>query len=216
MKKTVFSLALALALCLSLAVPAFAVSPPYSDEDDWSDVSTPDPGDGNGAPNFTDTVSGKWFYDAVQWAVKERITSGTTATTFSPEQDCTAAHVITFLWRASGSPESSAANTYDGIDSKSWFSDAAVWAYGKGIDSFNPDMPCTRSMAVYYMWLAAGSPEAQTASFSDVAADAPYAQAVGWAVEKGVTTGTSSDTFSPDTVCTRGHIVTFLYRAFAK
>ena len=100
-----------------------------------------------------------------------------------------------------------------------YYYDAAQWAYKKGIatgSTFDGDKPCTRAMAVTYMWKAAGSPSAEAASFTDVSADADYAQAVAWAVEKGVTAGTSDTTFSPDSVCTRGQIVTFLHRALAK
>lgn len=170
-------------------------------------------------PGFTDVKNGDWFYEAVQWAVEEEITNGTTATTFSPNQNCTVAHILTFLWRASGSPEPTKDNPFTDVKDGDWFADAAVWASEKGMvtgDTFNPNAPCTRSMAVTYMWQAAGSPEAEAASFTDVPASADYAKAVAWAVENGVTDGTSPTTFSPDTVCTRGHIVTFLYRGFGE
>lgn len=170
-------------------------------------------------PSFTDVKSGDWYYDSVQWAVEQEITNGTTPTTFSPKQDCTVAHILTFLWRASGSPKPAGENPFGDVKPGDWFADAAAWAKENGMvsgDTFGPNAPCTRSMAVTYLWKAAGSPEAKAASFTDVPASADYAKAVNWAVEQGVTDGTSAATFSPDTVCTRGHIVTFLYRAFAE
>ena len=99
-----------------------------------------------------------------------------------------------------------------------YYADAATWAYEKGLvssNTFGGDIPCTRSMAVTYMWKAAGSPSAKSANFTDVSDEAEYASAVAWAVEKGVTSGTSATTFSPGNVCTRGQIVTFLYRHMA-
>ena len=133
----------------------------------------------------------------------EKITNGKTATTFGPGDTCTVSHILTFLYRAekgAGSGNERAAVT--------------AWANGLGIDTSNLSASCTRAMAVTYMWIAAGSPApSKTASFTDVDADAEYAQAVAWAVEKGVTTGTSADAFSPDKTCTRGQIVTFLFRA---
>lgn len=192
--KKLLSLALALAMCLGLTIPAFAAGT---------------------VGNFTDVKTGDWFAEPVKWAVGKNITAGTSKTTFSPNQNCTVAQILTFLWRANGSPKPTESNPFSDVKSSDWYADAAVWAYEKGMVSgtaFVENAPCTRSMAVTYMWKAAGSPSAKAASFTDVSAGSEYASAVAWAVEQGVTAGTSATTFSPDSVCTRGQIVTFLYR----
>lgn len=156
------------------------------------------------ASSFTDVAADSPYAEAVQWAVGQKITSGKTAVTFGPGDTCTVSHILTFLWRASGRPG-------DKGDERAA---VAAWAQGLGIDTGNLSTPCTRSMAVLYMWKAAGSPApAKTASFADVPSGADYASAVSWAVEKGITNGTGGDTFSPGGTCTRGQIVTFLYRA---
>lgn len=155
------------------------------------------------AGQFTDVPDTSPFAAPISWAVEKQITNGVTPTTFGPGNTCTTSHILTFLWRANGRPG-------DAGDEK-----AAVtaWANGLDIDASDLNAPCTRANAVTYMWKAAGSPApAQTSSFADVAADAPYASAVSWAVEQGVTRGTSDTAFSPYTTCTRGQIVTFLCR----
>ena len=168
---------------------------------------------------FDDVATDAYYAKPVSWAVEQGITSGTSKTTFSPNANCTAAQILTFLWRANGSPKPAGSVPFSDVKSGDYYADAAAWAYEKGIISggtFGGNTPCTRSMAVTYMWKAAGSPSAGTASFTDVPSGADYAQAVAWAVEKGVTSGTSSTTFSPDSICTRGQIVTFLCRGLAK
>ncbi|MCI9027157.1 MAG: S-layer homology domain-containing protein [Lawsonibacter sp.] len=168
---------------------------------------------------FTDVKKTDWFADPVLWAVEKKITAGTSDTTFSPNADCTTAQILSFLWRANGSPKPTMVNPFSDVKSGDWYADAAAWAYEKGLVSgtaFGGDTLCTRSMAVTYMWKAAGSPSARAASFTDVSAGAEYADAVAWAVEQGVTAGTSATTFSPDSVCTRGQIVSFLYRGLAE
>lgn len=170
------------------------------------------------AAGFTDVRTTDYFADAVQWAVKTDITKGTSAATFSPNQNCSTAQILTFLWRAYGSPEPAGSNPFSDVKDSDYYAKAAAWAYEKGMVSsgiFGGDTPCTRSMAVTYMWKAAGSPFAKAVSFSDVSDSADYANAVAWAVDKGVTSGTSKTTFSPDNICTRGQIVTFLYRNMA-
>lgn len=171
---------------------------------------------------FNDVLETDYFAASVLWAVENSVTSGTTATTFSPDDTCTTAQILTFLWRAKGSPEpTSKTNTFTDIKESDYFYKAALWAKENNIISkdstaFNGNTPCTRSAAVLYIWRAAGFPAAEkTSSFTDVAATTIYAPAVDWAVEAGVTSGTSATTFSPDTTCTRAQIVTFLYRAFA-
>ena len=166
---------------------------------------------------FTDVKKTDWFAEPVLWAVEKNITAGTSDTTFSPNADCTTAQILSFLWRANGSPKPTMVNPFSDVKSGDWY--AAAWAYEKGLVSgtaFGGDTLCTRSMAVTYMWKAAGSPSARAASFTDVSAGAEYADAVAWAVEQGVTAGTSDTTFSPDSVCTRGQIVSFLYRGLEK
>lgn len=165
---------------------------------------------------FTDVVADAYFADAVNWAVSEGITTGTTATTFSPDSTCTTAQILTFLWRANGSPAPEVSNA--AVPAGQYYSDAVNWAYENVLVSgtvFDAAAPCTRSATVTYLWKLAGSPAADSAAFTDVATEAEYAQAVAWAVAEGITTGSTATTFSPDNTCTRGQIVTFLYRAFA-
>ena len=169
--------------------------------------------------NFTDVKKTDWFADPVLWAVEKNITAGTSDTTFSPNADCTTAQILSFLWRANGSPKPTTVNPFSDVKSGDYFADAAAWAYEKGIvsgETFGGNTLCTRSMAVTYMWKATGSPNAGRSDFTDVPASADYASAVAWAVEQGVTAGTSNTTFSPDSVCTRGQIVSFLYRGLAE
>ena len=161
-----------------------------------------------------------YFADAVLWAVEKNITSGTSKTTFSPGETCSKAQILTFLWRANGSPEPTAANPFTDIKTSDYFYKAALWAAEKGLVSgstFGTNTDCTRAMTVEYMWKAAGSPApAGKADFDDVPANADYAQAVAWAVEQEITSGTGGGNFSPAVTCTRGQIVTFLYRAMGK
>lgn len=167
---------------------------------------------------FTDVPADTYCYDAVTWAVKQGITSGTSGSTFSPNNSCTTAQILTFLWRASGSPAPAGDNPFSDVKSGDYYAAAAAWAYEKGIVSgktFGGDAPCTRSMAVTYMWKAAGSPSAKAAGFTDVPAGADFAPAVAWAVEQGITGGTGGGAFSPEKICTRGQIVTFLFRGRA-
>lgn len=164
-------------------------------------------------PSFTDTPS--WCAKEAAWAAEKGITNGYGgSTTFAPNVDCTQAQILTFLWRAEDKPQAAKAPITTAVS----YQDAVNWAYGKKMidDSFKPDAPCTRSQAVQYIWKALGELKAkEKASFSDVAVNAPYADAVSWAVKKGVTKGYGgADTFAPDRVCTRSEIVCFLYRAY--
>ena len=128
---------------------------------------------------------------------------------------------MTFLWRAHGAPKTTGVNPFTDVNTGDYFYDAVLWAVKKGItngtsaDTFSPNAPVTRAQAVTFQWRAAGSPEADIASFDDVAADAYYAEAVAWAAENEITTGTGADTFSPDAPVTRAQAVTFLYRELA-
>lgn len=166
---------------------------------------------------FADVNPGAYFEKPVAWAVRKAITTGTSATTFSPNDTCTRAQILTFLWRAVGSPASETANPFTDVAQTDYFYGAAIWAYDKGMvygNLFEPNAPCTRAMTVYYMWLNAGSPEDSdyTVHFLDIPEDAFYRKAVGWAFHTAVTGGTSLMYFSPDSTCTRGQIATFLYR----
>ncbi len=175
-------------------------------------------------PVFTDVKGSDYYAEPVSWAVKNRVTTGTgDGTKFSPSQTCTNAQILTFLYRAYGEPAPTVANPFSNVKESDFYYGAALWAYEKGMVSgttFDADKPCTRAMTVTYIWQAAGSPApVSAANFTDVDAGAAYAQAVAWAVEQPtpVTTGTGDGTtFSPDQVCSRGEIVTFLYRALAK
>ena len=166
------------------------------------------PANGSSAPaasgSFTDVAATSPYAEAINWAVEKGITNGISPTTFGPGNTCTVSHILTFLWRANGRPNES------GTEKES----VAAWAKGLGINTSNLSAPCTRAMAVSYMWKVAGSPApTKASSFADVSASADYAKAVSWAVEQGITNGTGGDTFSPGGTCTRGQIVTFLYRA---
>ena len=167
---------------------------------------------------FSEVDASAYYYDAVQWAVQKGITSGTTETTFSPDQTCTRAQTITFLWRAAGSPAPKGGkNPFADVKESSHYYNAVLWAAEKGIvsgDTFNPDTAVTRAQAMTFLHRNAGSPAAKAGvSFSDVPAGAYFEKAVAWAAEKGITSGTKDNTFRPDAACTRGQIMTFLYRA---
>ena len=162
---------------------------------------------------FTDVSAEEYYAEPVAWAVEKGITAGTSDTTFSPDETCTRAQIITFLWRAAGSPEPQSAGVFSDVAQDAYYAKATAWAAENGMSdgsTFAPEDPCTRQMAVEFMWKHAGSPDAAAASFTDVSSDA-----VDWALANGVTSGTSDTTFSPNDTCTRAQIVTFLYRAFA-
>ena len=169
---------------------------------------------------FVDVKTGDYFYDAVQWAVGKGITNGTSAETFSPEDPCTRAQIVTFLWRAAGSPVVNYAMDLSDVAGDAYYAEAVRWALSEGIttgtsaDQFSPDATCTREQAVTFLYRAAGSPAVSSESaFEDVGADAYYARAVAWAAQNGVTNGISQALFGTGSDCTRAQIVTFLYRA---
>ena len=167
---------------------------------------------------FTDVPSDAYYADAVKWAVAESITTGTSDTTFSPEDPCTRGQMVTFLWRANGSPEASGNNPFVDVDVDAYYYDAVLWAAEKGITTgtsdttFSPEETLTRDQAVTFLWRANGSPVASGHNFEDVPSDAYYANAVAWAATEGITTGTSDTTFSPEDDCVRAQIVTFMHR----
>ena len=167
----------------------------------------------------------QYYFDPVYWAVDNGITTGTTPTTFSPDSGCTRAQVVTFLWRAAGKPEpTTTTNPFEDVAADQYYYKAVLWAVEKGITTgtsattFRPDRTCTRAQIVTFLWRSKGEPEPTTTEnpFVDVPATEYYYKAVLWAVENGVTTGTSATKFSPDSTCTRAQIVTFLYRAKPK
>lgn len=164
-------------------------------------------------PSFLDVSAGAYYASPVQWAVEKEITAGTSATTFSPDNTCTTAQILTFLWRAKGSPAPTKRDP--SVPSGQYYSDAANWALEKGLtEQFTANAPATRLATVTYLWKLAGSPAVTGGtSFTDVTENT---QAVAWAVKQGITKGTSDTTFSPSTTCTRGQIVTFLHRDLAE
>lgn len=168
---------------------------------------------------FEDITPEDYFFRPVQWAVEKGAANGTSKTTFSPAQICSRAQIITFLWRAMGSPEPKTTSKVRDVKPDDYYYKAVLWAAESSMfsgDVFLPSTPCTRAMAIEFIWKQAGQPSASGCRFTDVPSRASYAQAVAWATSNGVTSGTSNTTFSPDANCTRGQIVTFLYRAFAE
>lgn len=166
---------------------------------------------------FTDLSANAYYLDPVAWAVNRGITTGKTAATFAPSQTCTHGEILTFLWRAAGKPASSAQPPI-AMTGKEFYYDAARWAAEKGMidKNFNPSAPCNRAYAVLYIWQAFGKPAPTKASpFTDVPAHWSSAPAAAWAAEKGITTGKTATTFNPSGICSRGEIVTFLYRAYS-
>lgn len=170
---------------------------------------------------FTDVSQTSYYFTPVLWAVKSEVTNGMTPTLFAPLDNCTRGQIVTFLWRAMGSPVPlSQENPFTDVAGDAYYAQAVLWAVEHGITNgtsdttFSPDQPCTRAQAVTFLWRAANAPAplSQDNPFTDVAEDVYYTQAVLWAVEHGITNGTSNTTFSPNDICSRGHIVTFLYR----
>lgn len=172
---------------------------------------------------FADVKSGDYFYEAVLWAANEEITNGVGNNLFAPNQFCTRAQIVTFLWRAAGSPEPKSVSGFTDVSASSYYAKAVAWADENGIASgtgdgkFSPNASCIREQAVTFLYRAAGSPAVSGGStFRDVAANTYYANAVTWAEKNGVTDGIGDGLFGTDKDCTRGQIVTFLYRAADK
>ena len=171
---------------------------------------------------FMDVSDADYFFEPVLWAVDKGITTGTSNMTFAPKDNCTRAQVVTFLWRAYGEVKpTNTKNIFKDIVFLDFFYDAVLWCVEKGITTgtsettFAPNDTCTRAQVATFLWRAAGKPMVDGVEnpFTDVAEGEYYYDAVLWAVANGITTGTSFDSFSPDATCTRGQIVTFLYRA---
>lgn len=172
---------------------------------------------------FYDVPNNAYFYEAVKWAVKNGITTGVGNDLFAPEQPCTRAQIVTFLWRAAGSPEpKGAASGMTDVVSGSYYEKAVAWAIENGIttgtttSTFSPDATCTRAQAVTFLARALKAKAASAAEFSDVPTGSYFADAVAWAAANGVTEGIGGGLFGSDNDCTRGQIVTFLYRAYNK
>ena len=171
-------------------------------------------------PEFDDVKPGAFYFDAVQWAVKNGITNGTGKSTFSPNDVCSRYQIVMFLWRAAGQPEAKAAVSFADVKPGDIFYEAVQWAVERGITkgtsstSFSPFAPCTRGQIVTFLYRSAGSPAISGAcDFSDVSAGSFCHDAVIWASSEGITKGTSAGRFSPNEGCTRAQVVTFLYRA---
>ena len=174
---------------------------------------------------FADVTEDAYYTPAVEWALKNNITNGTgDGTTFSPTARCTRAQIVTFLWKAVGCPEPAGMGSFTDVSADAYYAKAVAWAVGQGITNgtgggkFSPDAICSRSQSMTLLYHAAGSPEVfDDIVFSDVAASSYYADAVVWAAQNGVTSGTGDGTsFSPNAACTRGQIITFLYRWLVK
>lgn len=170
-------------------------------------------------PSFTDVAPGTYYAQPVIWAYHMQITLGTSPTTFSPSNPCTRAQIVTFLWRSAGRPEAARPSSFEDVPADGDFKSAIDWAVEQGItngtgpSTFSPNAPCTRDQAVTFLWRAAGKPTpAVASSFTDAPVSGDFKTAIDWAVEKGITNGTSPTKFSPKRICTRGDIVTFLYR----
>ena len=170
---------------------------------------------------FYDVPNDAFFYEAVKWAVKSGVTNGLTETMFGPYEPCTRAQIVTFLWRAAGSPEPKAMSSFADVPAGSYYAKAVAWAIENGITTgtgdgkFSPDATCTRAQAVTFLFRISKTSADGTPAFSDVATDAYYAEAVKWATDNGITNGISGGLFGPDNDCTRAQIVTFLWRLYA-
>ncbi len=172
---------------------------------------------------FDDVFADEYYAPAVSWAVAGGVTNGTSKTTFSPAKTCTRAQVVTFLWRAFGKKGTAGNTAFRDVDPKAYYAPAVSWAVANNITNgtdrthFSPDSPCTRGQVVTFLYRAAGSPAVRGESgFGDVSADDYFSAAVTWAVANHITNGTSKTTFSPEKPCTRGQVVTFLYRFSAR
>ncbi len=172
--------------------------------------------------SFKDIKAGAYYYDAVLWAVNEEITNGMGENSFAPDATCTRGQIVTFLWRAAGKPTpSTKRNPFEDVKAGAYYYDAVLWAVEKGITNgmdathFSPDATCTRGQVVTFLWRAGNKPVAGgTNSFKDVKNGAYYYDAVLWAVKNQITNGVEAGKFAPDATCTRGQIVTFLFRTY--
>ncbi len=174
-------------------------------------------------PIFVDVEEGAYYTEAVLWAYEEGITTGTDKNHFSPDNSCTRAEIVTFLWRAEGKPAVEGENPFKDVEEGQYYTEAVLWAVQKGITTgvdeshFDPDAICTREQIVTFLWRADGKPSVENENpFEDVEEDAYYTKAVLWAVDKRITTGVDASHFNPKGICSRGQAVTFLYRQYGK
>ena len=171
---------------------------------------------------FSDVSTSAYYYEAVKWAQEKGITGGIGNDLFGPYQPCTRAQIVTFLWRAAGSPVVNYAMDLADVSGDAYYAEAVRWALSQGITTgtadgkFSPNAPCTRAQSMTFLFRASKASADGAPAFSDVAADAYYAEAVKWATDNGITNGTTSSTFSPGSGCTRAQIVTFLWRLYAE
>ena len=171
---------------------------------------------------FRDVPTDAYYYEAVKWAQKKGITGGIGDGLFGPNQPCTRAQIVTFLWRAAGAPVVNYAMDLTDVPSDAYYAEAVRWALSQGITTgtadgrFSPNAPCTRAQGMTFLFRASKASADGMPAFSDVATNAYYAEAVKWATDNGITTGTTSSTFSPGSGCTRAQIVTFLWRLYAE
>lgn len=169
---------------------------------------------------FADVSADDYYYEAVKWASENGVTGGIGENLFGAKLPCTRAQIVTFLWRAAGSPEPKGMSGFVDVSADAYYAKAVAWAVEQGIVSgtsattFSPDAVCTRAQSVAFLYRAFGEKANKAAGFSDVSADAYYADAVAWAVENGVASGIGGGLFAPDQDCARGQIVAFLYRAY--
>ncbi len=187
---------------------------------EWAPDTASGIGSGSASTVFTDVSETAWYADAVTWAYNAGVTAGTSDTTFSPNMTCNRAQIVTFLWNAAGQPApASSGNPFTDVSETEWYYDAVLWAVENGITAgtsattFSPNTNCDRAQIVTFLWNAAGQPAPADGEnpFTDVSETEWYYDAVLWAVENGVTAGTSATTFSPSTICDRAQAVTFLY-----
>lgn len=172
---------------------------------------------------FADVPVDAYYYEAVKWAADKGITGGVGGNLFGPDQSCTRAQIVTFLWRAAGSPAPKSMNSFADVPADAYYAKAVAWAVENGITGgtgdgkFSPDAVCTRAQCVTFLYCAAGSPAVSgSAAFTDVASDAYYAKAVKWAEANGITSGIGGGLFGSDNSCTRAQIVTFIYQSVKK
>ena len=172
------------------------------------------------SPSFADVPADAYYAEAVQWAVAQGITKGTSAAAFSPDSTCTRAQIVTFLHRAAGTPEAAGGTVFSDVPEDAYYADAVRWAVAEGITrgtseaAFSPDAPCTRAQIVTFLYRAAGSPPVGNGggNFFDVPRNSYYYGPVLWALANAITQGTDGTHFSPNQKCTRGQMVTFLHR----
>lgn len=187
-----------------------------------TDTSKPVTNTGSTVSGFKDVTTDKYYAESVEWAVDENITKGVTATTFCPSVTCSQAQILTFIWRSQGSPKVDTVAPIveaKNITPANYYYDAVNWGYANGMidGSFNPNSPCARSLAMQYLYQMAGSPAVTgDGTMQDVPESARYHDAVYWAIQQGITNGTTGTTFTPTATCTRAQIVTFLWRALTE